>query len=67
MVMELDSKNMKKILIIVAFGIILYMTLQNFDIISNSFQNFTNILSPFILGACIAFVVNIPMKFIENK
>ena len=65
--MELDSKNMKKILIIVAFGIILYMTLQNFDIISNSFQNFTNILSPFILGACIAFVVNIPMKFIENK
>ncbi len=65
--MELDSKNMRKILLIVAFGIILYMGLQNFDIISDNIQNFTDILSPFILGACIAFVVNIPMKFIENK
>lgn len=65
--MELDSKNMKKIMIIVAFGIVLYISLQNFDIISNGFQNFMKILSPFVLGACIAFVVNIPMKFIENK
>lgn len=65
--MELNTRNMKKIMIIVAFGIILYIALQNFDIIGGKIQSFIEILSPFILGACIAFVVNIPMKFIENK
>lgn len=65
--MELNSQNMKKIMIIVAFGIVLYMALQNFDAISSGLQNFMDILAPFVLGACIAFVVNIPMKFIEKN
>ncbi|MBO5142386.1 MAG: AI-2E family transporter [Clostridia bacterium] len=64
--MELDSKNMKKIMLIVAFGIVLYIALQNFSVVSESIKNFMGILTPFILGACIAFVVNIPMKFIEK-
>lgn len=65
--MELNWQNMKKIMAIVAFGIILYISLLNFNSISMGFQSFMKILSPFILGAGIAFVVNIPMKFFENK
>lgn len=65
--MELNWQNMKKIMIIVAFGIVLYIALQNFNSISIGIQSFMSILSPFILGACIAFVVNIPMKFFERK
>lgn len=65
--MELNWQNMKKIMAIVAFGIILYIALQNFGMILIGFQSFMKVLSPFVLGACIAFVVNIPMKFFENK
>ncbi len=65
--MELTWKNMKKIMAIVAFGIILYMVLQNKNEIFGGIQSFMDVLTPFILGACIAFVVNIPMKFLEKK
>lgn len=65
--MELNSQNMKKIMLIVAFGIVLYIILQNFDALTIRFNEFMSILAPFILGGCIAFVVNIPMKFFENK
>ena len=65
--MELNWQNMKKIMIIVAFGIVLYISLLNFNLISLAMSNFMKILSPFVLGACIAFVVNIPMNFFEEK
>lgn len=54
-------------LVIVVLGIITYFILDNF----NDFQVFIlkilNILSPFIFGGCIAFLMYSPMKFIENK
>lgn len=65
--MELNSQNMKRIMLIVAFGIVLYILLQNFDVVTTRFDDFMSILAPFILGGCIAFVVNIPMNFFENK
>lgn len=65
--MELNSQNTKKIMAIVAFGIVLYILLQNFDSIMMKFDDFLGIIAPFIVGGCIAFVVNIPMNFFENK
>jgi len=65
--MELNSNNTKKIMLIVAFGIILYIMLQNFEGMLTKIDEFMDILSPFILGGCIAFVVNIPMNFFEKK
>ena len=65
--MELNSQNTKKIMAIVAFGIVLYILLQNFDSIMMKFDDFLGIIAPFIVGGCIAFIVNIPMKFFENK
>lgn len=64
--MELNWQNQKKIMAIVAFGIVLYIGLQNLDVIGNWLQVFFAILTPFLLGACIAFVVNLPMKFFEK-
>lgn len=64
--MELNWQNMKKIMFIVAFGIILYIALQNLGFLYVTFDNILKILTPFILGGCIAFVVNIPMKFFEK-
>ena len=65
--MELNSQNRKRIMGIVAFGILLYSALQNIGIIGIFLHKLMGILSPFILGACIAFVINIPMKIFEKK
>lgn len=65
--MELNSQNRRQIMGIVAFGIILYMILQNFGLISTIIKNIIGILNPFLIGAVIAFIINIPMKFLEQK
>lgn len=64
--MDLNWQNMKKIMAIVAFGIVLYVALLNFGELIVGFNIIMKILTPFVLGGCIAFVVNIPMKFLEN-
>ena len=63
---ELNGKNMRKILIIVAFAIILYWGLQNLSVVWGIIATFCKVISPFILGLCIAFVLKIPIKIIER-
>ena len=65
--MELNKENIKKIIGIISFSIILYFVLQNIGAIRNIVANILGILSPFLIGAGIAFVLNIPMKFFEEK
>ena len=65
--MNWDKKDIIYICRILAFGIILYWLLQNLGIIGNTFKNLCDILSPFIIGGAIAFVVNIPMTLLESR
>lgn len=65
--MDLNKKNIKKICVIVAFGVILYWILQNISIIGQVLSTISSIIFPFLLGAGIAFVINIPMSIIEKK
>ena len=65
--MNWDKKDIINICKIVAFGIILYWLLQNLAGFGNAFKNLCGILSPFIVGAAIAFVVNIPMTLLETR
>ena len=65
--MNWDKKDIINICKIVAFGIILYWLLQNLAGFGNAFKNLCGILSPFIVGAAIAFVVNIPMTLLEIR
>ena len=65
--MNLDKYSIKKMLLIIAFTIILYTSLQHLDVVWNSLLVVWNILFPFILGGSIAFILNIPMRFIERK
>ena len=65
--MNLDKENTKKIILIVAIGIIIYLDLQNLSNILGSFQGLLKILNPFILGACMAFVLNVVVNLIETK
>lgn len=63
---DLKEEN-KQILKIVIIGMLVYWLLNNLSIITNIFGNILNILSPFILGGVIAFILNIPMNFFERK
>lgn len=63
---ELNSKNMKKIIGLITFAVILYWGLQNLNIIEEVFSTIFRVIFPFILGLCIAFVLNIPVRAIER-
>lgn len=65
--MDLNKENTRKILKIITFTLILFFLLQNFVIIKNIFWNLISILSPFLFGAGIAFILNIPMSSFEEK
>lgn len=64
--MELNKRNMKKLMILISFGIILFWALTNLPIIFGFLSHLLHLLYPFILGAVIAFILNIPMTKIEN-
>ena len=65
--MELNKENVKKIISIVCVAILFNWVLKNYEIFFNTISSITNTISPFILGACIAFVLNILMNFFEKK
>lgn len=65
--MNLNKENTKKIIFIIAIGIVIYLGLQNLGTLFGSFQGLIKILNPFILGACIAFILNVGVNLIETK
>lgn len=68
--MKLLKEDKKKIqigIIILTVPVILTYLLFNGKSIGNALGTFMAIISPFIIGAALAFVLNMPMNFIENK
>ena len=65
--MELDKNNMRKIMMLIIFTILLIMASIHIDVILQGIGTIVNIMRPFILGAAIAFVINVPMKAIERE
>jgi len=63
---DLSGKNVKKILFIIFVSIIFYSALQNLYSVIDFAKRITGLLSPFIIGAIIAFILNVPMKALEN-
>lgn len=64
--MDLNRQNMKKIIEIVAFGVLLYWGLQNLDTLKKALQVIIGLVMPFLLGGAIAFILNVPMRGIED-
>ena len=60
-------KTRKDILFIISYVAIIIFALVNFDKIITAFNYALNILSPFIVGVLLAFVLNVLIKFIETK
>ena len=65
--MNLDKKTVLKILFIVFVSILLFVGLPRIGAIFSWIGLFFDILTPFTIGLCMAFVINIPMRLIEKK
>lgn len=65
--MKLDKENTRQIIKIVVIAIILLGVLLNLQAVWNACKGLINIISPFIWGLAIAFILNIFMTFYENK
>lgn len=65
--MEKNKKDLKKWITLILVAIIGYWLVNNLNTIGNLFSTIVNIIFPFILGGCLAFILNIPMTFFEKK
>ena len=64
--MELNKENMNKIMWLIAFSVLLYLVVQNLDVVLKYVKIVWGLLLPFVLGGAMAFVLNVPMAFIER-
>lgn len=65
--LEVNKKTLTRVFLGVAACIILYWLLHETESVKQVLGKILSILSPFITGACIAFIINVPMRFFENK
>lgn len=64
--MQIDKKTLRNIFLGVVSCIVLYWLLHETDRVRSIYKIITGILSPFVLGASLAFIINVPMRAIEG-
>ena len=65
--MELNSKTIKKILLIVFLSAIIVCGVFNMSQVLAFFTKIFSFISPVVLALCIAFILNVPLRLLENK
>lgn len=65
--MSRKRKSNREIMLLILFTAVVCLSVLNFKTVVGFVRSFIGMLKPFIVGAAIAFVVNLPMKFIEEK
>ncbi len=63
----LNKENMKKILLLCFLVILMFVAIENIGTLFTILGKVIDLIFPFILGGCIAFVFNVPMKKIEGE
>ncbi len=64
--MDLTKETTKKICFIITFTVFLVLCIIKINDIIMFLQRIFSVISPIVIGACIAFVINLPMKKIEK-
>ena len=64
--MEWNKQTVKSLLLVVCGGVAFYCALQNLPAVAGACGWLLGILAPFLLGAAIAFILNVPMRAIER-
>lgn len=65
--MKFFKEHDKKPFVLITFGIVLYFALNHLQYVAHGFFYVSSVAFPFILGGCLAFIINVPMRFFENK
>ena len=65
--MEKNKKEFRKYIILIVVAIITYWIINNLSLVGNVLKNIFNIIFPFVLGGCLAFILNMPMTFFEKN
>lgn len=65
--MEIKTKPMKKAMFLIVFAIFTWWIFDNIKFVLKGFNIILGILAPFIIGLVIAFILNKPMSFLEEK
>lgn len=64
--MQIDKKTLRNVFIGVITCIVLYWVLHESERVGAVFAFIKGLLSPFIIGACLAFILNVPMRAYEG-
>ena len=64
--MHIEKKTLRNVFLVAAGCIILYWILHEFERVKAVFAFIKGVVSPFVLGATLAFIINVPMRAIEN-
>ena len=65
--MKLDRKNVRTILLIIAFAVLLYTAAQNLASVYGAVRAVWRVFGVVITGLAMAFVLNVPLKLFENR
>lgn len=65
--MELSQTTVKRIRELIVFAALVVVILWKYEAVMGVMMFLWDILFPFILGGAIAFVINVPMSFLERK
>ena len=65
--MEWNKQNIRSLLLVICGGVAFYVALQNLGAVVLGLRWRMGILSPFLLGGTIAFILNVPMRAIERQ
>lgn len=66
LVFEVNKKTLLRVFWCVCGCIILYWLLHETERVNSAINTITGVFAPFILGSVLAFILNVPMRAIEN-
>ena len=64
--MILNKENMKKLLFLIGFSMLLFWGVNHTAVVLEFLKGLLGVLSPFLVGLCFAFVINVLMRPIEG-
>ena len=62
-----ENQKYLKFLAVILASILFFVIISNISTVSDAISKLLGVFSPLILGLCIAFVVNLPLRFLEER
>ncbi|NLY35909.1 MAG: AI-2E family transporter, partial [Tissierellia bacterium] len=65
--MKIKTKQMREAMLLILYAVFIWWVFENIKLVGIGLNLFLGILTPFIIGLVIAFILNKPMSYIEEK